>query len=122
MPHDFANRQMRLAVGPELRPILGNRRVVVDQPPVDESVDDGRGHPLGCREDHRRGIGRPRHCAAPVRPAGPYVDDGLAVEVDRQGPATESAAGEQARKPANDTREVWVEQTRHTMTRVRGIA
>ena len=99
VPHHLANGELRFPVGPELGPVLGDRSLVVDQSPVDEPVDDGRRHTLGRREDHRRGVCRPRHLAGPVRPAGPYVDDGLTVEIDRQRPAAEPATGNMLAKP-----------------------
>ena len=55
-----------LAVGAELGPVLGDRRVVVDQTAVDQPVDDRRGHPLGRREHHRRRC-RPTSGARPRR-------------------------------------------------------
>ena len=47
VPHDVADGDVGLAVGAELGPVLGDRRVVVDQPAVGQPVDDRRGHPLG---------------------------------------------------------------------------
>ena len=89
-----ADGDRRLAVGAELRPVLGDGRVVVDQAAVGQPVDDGRGHALGRREHHGAGVGRPARRAATVGPAGPDVDDGLAVQVDRQRAAAEPAVRE----------------------------
>ena len=44
----------------------------------------------------------------PVRPPRPYVDDGLAVDVDRQRTATEPTAWEQAGEDAHDVSEARV--------------
>ena len=122
VPHHLTNGEVRLAVGAELRPVLGNRRVVVDQPPVGEPVDHGGSHTLGCREHHRCSIRRPWQFAIPIRPARPHVDDGLAVEIHRQRPAAESARREHRRKPTNDASKVWVRRAGHAMTCVKGIA
>ena len=122
MPHHLANGELRFPVGRELGPILGDRSLVVDQSPIDESVDDGSRHTFGRREDHGRTVCRPRHLAGPVRPAGPYVDDGLTVEIDRQRSAAEPATWKHVRESTNDAGEVWVRRTEHAMPCVRGIA
>ena len=44
--HDVADGDPRLAVGAELRPVLGHRGVVVDQSAIRQPMDDGRGHTL----------------------------------------------------------------------------
>ena len=57
--------------------------------------------PLVAENTIGGGVRRPGHLAAPVRLAGPDVDDRLPVEVDRQRPAAEPAAGEHAGEAAN---------------------
>lgn len=53
VPHHLADGGLLLAVGRELRPVLRDRRLVIDQPPIGEPVDHGGGHALGGREHHR---------------------------------------------------------------------
>ena len=66
VPHGVADGDLRLAVGAELRPVLGNGGLVVDQAAIGQPVDDRRGHALRRREHHGAGVGRPAHLAAPV--------------------------------------------------------
>jgi hypothetical protein len=42
----LGNGDLLFAVGAELRPVLGDRRVVVEQAVLGEHVHDGRGRPL----------------------------------------------------------------------------
>ena len=46
--------------------------------------------------------------SAPIRPPGPYVDDGFAVEVDRQRPTAVSAPREHAGEAAHRAGKVWI--------------
>ena len=101
VPHQLPDRDVRFAVGAKLRPVLGNRDVVVNQAAVDEAVDDSGRHALGRGEHHGGRIRRPGHPTAPIRVAGPHVDDRFPVEVDRQCPAAESAAVERAGEAAH---------------------
>ena len=40
MPHHVPDGDLRLAVSAELRPVLGNRGVVIDQPSVGQPMND----------------------------------------------------------------------------------
>ncbi len=93
VPHHVANGDLRLAVGAELRPVLGDGRVVVDQRSVDEPVDDRGGHALGRGEHHGARVGGPVRGAATVGPARPDIDDGLTVQEDRQRTAAVPGTG-----------------------------
>ena len=106
VPHHLADGDLGLAVGAELGPVLGDRRVVVDQSAVGEAVDDRRCHALGGGEHHRPGVGLPRHPAAAVRPPGPDVHHGLTVQVDGQCTTTEAPVREHGREAAHCAGEV----------------
>ena len=71
----------------ELRPILRDWLVVVDEPAVGEAVCDDRREPFDAsRASHRSTV--PTAAAATVRRATPDVDDGNAVLVHAQSTAT----------------------------------
>ena len=106
--HDVADGDPRLAVGAELRPVLGHRGVVVDQSAIRQPMDDGRGHTFGRREHHRSGVGGPVPLAPPVGPSGPHIDDGLAVEVYRKRSPAQSRMGEHGGETPHGTGEARV--------------
>src|ERR1700736_3375778 len=108
VPHHPADGDVALAVGAELRPVLGDRGVVVDQTAVGQPMDDRRGHPLGHRKHHRGGVGGPVLGAAAVRVSRPYIDDRCAVQVDGKCAATEPPAREQLGEGANRAAEAGV--------------
>jgi hypothetical protein len=63
---NVAHGDVGFAVGPELRPVLSDRRVVTQQLPVDEPMDHRRRDAFGRGEHHRAGVGRPGHFALAV--------------------------------------------------------
>ncbi|PQM47480.1 hypothetical protein C1Y40_02333 [Mycobacterium talmoniae] len=118
MPQHLAHGEGVFAVDTELGPVVRDRRVVVDQPPVDQSVDDRGGHALGRREDHGAGVGRPWDLAAAVRPARPHIDDGLTVQIYGQCPTAEAAPGEQGGEAAHRAGEVGIRRTAYAAGQV----
>ena len=121
VPQNIADGDRGLAVGAERPPVLGHRGVVIDQPPIDQTVDDCRRDPLGGREDHRSGVGRPVLRTAAVTEPGPHVDDRLAVEVDRQGSTTEPPPREHLRERAHCQHEVLVGGALHPSGQRRAV-
>ena len=115
MPHHLADGDLRLAVGAELRPVLGDGRVVVDQGSVDEPVDDRRGHALGRGEHHGARVGGPVRGAAAVGPARPDIDNGLAIQVDRQCAAAVPGSGEHLGERAHRAGEMRVGRALNTV-------
>ena len=108
VPHHLADGDLRLAVGAELRPVLGDRGFVVDQRAVDEPMNDRGGHALGGGEDHGAGVGGPVRGAAAVGPTRPDIDNGLAVQVDRQRAAAVPGTGKHLAEGPHRTGEVRV--------------
>jgi hypothetical protein len=108
VPHEVADRDPGLAVGAERRPVLGDGRVVVDESAVDEPVDDGGRHALGCGEHHGPRVRGPVPPTATVGPSGPHVDDGLAVEVDGERSAAKSTHEKQLGEGSNGTGEIGI--------------
>ncbi len=81
--HQVADLDLVLAVGRELRPVLRNGRVHVEQAALDQHEGAERHHRLGGRPHVGDRVLRPRHGLGGVGPAAPQVDDGLTVERDR---------------------------------------
>jgi hypothetical protein len=79
---ELSDRDLLFAVAPELGPVLGNRRFVVNQPVRREHVDRGRSNPLGARVANRHGVLLPGRAVVARRP-GPNIDDGLAFQEHR---------------------------------------
>ena len=76
-----ADQDALLAVGGELRPVRGDRRVDVQLAPVDQHQRGQAGHRLGRRPDVGDGVLGPRDRPGLVAEAAPQVDDDLAVDV-----------------------------------------
>ena len=91
---NVANRDVLFARLGELRPVVGDSIVVVEQAAVDQDVEQGSRHPLGGREARRHRIATPGVPLAVLRSA-PDVDDAFAVVIDGCGPAA-AVAREQA--------------------------
>jgi hypothetical protein len=83
MVEDPADEKPRLAVGGELRPIAGDRRVEVDEAAVDQHVDTGRGDALADRHAIADRVLEPALRAGGVAITAPEVDDRLAADRDR---------------------------------------
>ena len=79
---DLAHGHGLLAVGGELRPQLGDRRVVAEQAALGQDVGHGRGRALDDREVVEQRAGVDRAAAGRVGDAGHGVDHLLAVAVD----------------------------------------
>ena len=76
-----AHRNVFLAVGRELRPVLRDRRVDVEVATLREHRREDRGHPLRRREAQDDGVLLPRATGLSVGDAAPQVDHRLAVLV-----------------------------------------
>lgn len=77
--HDLRHGDLVLAVGGELRPVPGDRRVEVEIAPVGEHQQRGGRHRLGGRPDVHDRVPLPRG-AVLVSIAAPEVDDRLAPQ------------------------------------------
>ena len=77
-----ANRQLRLARGRELGPVLGDGGVDVEPSLLDQAMGAERGQALGRREDIDQRVAVPLALTLGGVPAAPEVDDRLAVQVD----------------------------------------
>jgi hypothetical protein len=82
-----ADQDVLLALGGELRPVPGDRRVDVQLAPVDQHQGRQAGHGLGRRPDVGDGLLGPRDGPRLVAKSAPQVDDDLAVDVQDQGRA-----------------------------------
>ena len=78
---DVAQLDLRLAVGGELGPVVGHRRVGVEQAAVDQHQRGEIGHRLGRRPDVGDGVLGPGRAPLGVAPSTPDVHHGLAVDV-----------------------------------------
>ena len=72
-----------LAVGRESRPVLCDRRVVIDQPPLGQDVHAGADDWLGGGENREERVVRHRASGGGVSGAGPGVDCEFSVQVGR---------------------------------------
>jgi hypothetical protein len=92
---DLAQGDGLLAVGRELRPQLGHRGVVAEQPALGQPVDDGAGRGLadGVVVEHGAGVDRPP--GGRVGHPGDDVHHLLAVLVDGHLDAPLGARGDQ---------------------------
>ena len=80
MPH----LELLLAVAAEFRPEVGDPVVEVKPALFDQAEKCGDGKPLSRREDGENRIGLHPAGAVGIGPAGPFVQDLFAVEIDRQ--------------------------------------
>ncbi len=71
------------------------------------------GQPFGRGEHHCPGIGRPGYFALPIGPPRPDIDDLATVDINRQCPTPELAAGVQPSKGTDDSGETGVAGTLH---------
>jgi hypothetical protein len=78
---DLAHGHGLLAVGAELRPQLGDRRVVAEQAALGQDVGDGAGRRLADRVVVEHGAGADRGAGPGVGEAGDGADHLLAVPV-----------------------------------------
>ena len=100
---ELAHRGRRLARLPELGPVAHHGRVEVELAPVLEHVGAQRRHALGRRHDHAPGRFLPRPPVA--GPAGPEVDDALAVHegAERAAPCRRSPPPARRRRSPSPT-------------------
>src|SRR3954454_836801 len=106
MRQHVAHSDRGLAIGAELRPELGNGGVVGQQSAVDEAVQNRRSYAFARGKDHRTGVGGPWHLTVSIRPAGPDIDDGFAIDIDRKRTAAETrSAGKQLCEGTDGTTE-----------------
>jgi len=92
-----AHRDLALAVGSELRPIAGHRRIEVDRAALGQPQQTRRGDALGGREDEVERVLAPRPPGLAVGPAAPQIDHRLVVPVDGTG-GTDLAEALEARR------------------------
>ena len=84
MAQQPSHRDLPFAIGGELRPVLGDRRVHVEDAAVGEQVGDDRARALRRRIDHLERIFGVRPAGLDVGDAAPEVDDPFAVDVQRE--------------------------------------
>ena len=91
---DVPDLDVGLAVLGELRPVLGDRRFEVDQPPICKDVHAGGAHTLGDRIHDAQRVLAPGLAARGVHMSAPEIDHFLAVMVDRDRAADLVMVGE----------------------------
>ena len=94
VPQDVTHSDVFLAAGAEFGPVLRDGLVIGQQAAIHQAVDDHRRDPLGRGEHHRPRIGGPWVLTGSVGPSRPHVDNGSAVDVDRQRATAEPVARE----------------------------
>jgi hypothetical protein len=86
-----ADRRLALSRGGELGPVIGNRIVDGEEPPLDQQVQGGRRHPFGGRPRHGNGVVRPGCADRSVSCTRPRVDhQRAAVHDGERAPASAS--------------------------------
>ena len=84
MRQQVAHRQARLARLGELGPVAGDRRVQIEQPGVDQAEGADRADRLADRVEIDDRVALPAPRPRRIGVAAPEIDDGPAVDVDRE--------------------------------------
>jgi hypothetical protein len=87
MIEDEAHRQLLLAVGGELGPVLRHRFTDIHQPPIDQQAEGKPGDPLGDRHHADDRVVLPFVLPRRILPAAPHVNDRSPVHDDAHGRA-----------------------------------
>jgi hypothetical protein len=75
----MTNLDAGLAVGCELRPVSGDRRVHIQLATIHQNERSERCHGLRHRPGGRDGVSQPRRAVLDISPAAPQVHEGNAV-------------------------------------------
>ena len=87
MRKHLPERDLRLAVGGEFRPVLRHRRVEFEPAGLDQLVGADGGDALGGGEDQLQGVAPPGPFTPRVGAAAPEVHDRAAVAINATGSA-----------------------------------